>query len=647
MSKKEPFKTYRAEYNRLVRNGQNVRAMQVLDKVIARAVEKKMDGGFLLKLYKISGKLHVGFTNNSMAIDSFFKALRLAKSELDKVEITYHIANCYMGLKDADNALRFFSWLLEYHEKTKSHKSIPFLVANMSGVFSGLVMVYSQKGRFDKARQIISEHFNPERMESPRPDVAFMDYYHAIGELSMCEKDYDKAEESFRKSMILAEKWNIGDAVVSAKIHLAHIEIIRNNPSGALDAILPCINKQCEKYVGVFTETCLLASKICAFMGDVKCSERMLKKCGKYIKNAEPMWLFKLMKEQDELLKLPLAGPASTQNIVRMSRDTSVSFEPVEIVGNSEEMLKALATARKVAKTDLSILIEGETGTGKELFARLIHYTSNRANGPFVPVNCGGLSESLLETELFGHKKGAFTGAFSDRKGIFEFAAGGTIFLDECAEMPQAMQSNLLRTLEERKMRRVGDNSLIDIDVRIIFATNKSLKDLVAQGKFREDLFFRINVFTLDIPPLRLRKDDIPLLVGHLLEKMQKPGADVQVVKPAMQALMAYNWPGNVRELENEIKRIVGMNKDCTVIDETMLGRHIIQFSDELKPMQNACIDESVSFREFEKRFILASLDRCGNNVVRTAKSISISRSGMIKKMKRLGISITRTAKGL
>lgn len=644
MNDKEFFGTYQAEYNGLIRANKKKAAMKVIDRALRAVAGRKVDNATLSKFYAAKGKLYYDLTNHSMALDCYFKALHLVKEEVDKIAINFYIANCYMGLKDADNAIRLFTWLLEQNKDVKNRRKLSFATNDMGGVIAGLIMCYAFQGKISMAREIISRYFRTEQLKTLNK-IALMDYYHAMGEVEMCEKDYEKAEENFRQSMMLAAQIGFRDAILAAQIHLAEIEIVKNNPQKALNGLLPFINKEDEKYICLFIEICLLAGKIYAYLGNAASSEKLMNKCRTYIKNAEPVWLFKLIKEQDELFKLPLTGPASTGNIVRISQDRSGFFEPAQIIGQNEELLKALATAVKIAKTDLPVLLDGETGTGKELFARLLHYKSDRVNGPFVPVNCAGLSESLLESELFGYKKGAFTGAFTDRKGIFEFAAGGTIFLDECAEMPQSMQKDLLRIIEDKKLRRVGDTALIDIDVRIIFATNKSLKDLVAQGKFREDLFYRINIFTLNIPPLRLRKDDIPLLVAYLLRKMQRPGIDVQVAKPVMRAFMAYNWPGNVRELENEIKRIVGINKDCNVIDETMVSRHVVQYDAGNDVMPRSRSSAPLAFREFEKRFIVDALGKCGNNISRTAKAIAVSRVGLIKKMKRLGIAVSREIK--
>jgi len=242
-----------------------------------------------------------------------------------------------------------------------------------------------------------------------------------------------------------------------------------------------------------------------------------------------------------------------------------------QIIGASQRMQEVFKIIERVANTDSTVLILGESGTGKELVARALHFNSRRQNGRFVPINCSALPEYLLESELFGHRKGAFTGAIQDKKGLFEEANGGTIFLDEIATMSPVLQSRLLRVLQEGEVRRVGDNTPTYVNVRVVAATNENLEQRVKEGKFREDLYYRLNVIPIKLPPLRERKDDIPLLVSHFLKDKKHPvsGKPFRVTKAAMDALMSYNWPGNVRELENAIERATALSED-----------EIINFSD-------------------------------------------------------------------
>ena len=243
----------------------------------------------------------------------------------------------------------------------------------------------------------------------------------------------------------------------------------------------------------------------------------------------------------------------------RLKEELKQRFRPANIVGNSHEMQIVYDQIAQVSKSAASVLIEGETGTGKELVAHAIHYNSPRADKPFIKAHCAALPESVIESELFGHEKGAFTGAVAERKGRFELAHGGSLLLDEIGDVPASIQIKLLRVLQEREFERVGGTKTIKVDVRVIAATNKDLRALVQQGKFREDLFFRLHVFPIYVPPLRKRKADIVLLADHFLQKYaQENGKDVRRLSSAViDMLMSYHWPGNVRELENCIERAV------------------------------------------------------------------------------------------
>ncbi|RMG02228.1 MAG: sigma-54-dependent Fis family transcriptional regulator, partial [Acidobacteria bacterium] len=240
-----------------------------------------------------------------------------------------------------------------------------------------------------------------------------------------------------------------------------------------------------------------------------------------------------------------------------LRRELNKRYSFSEIIGTSESLQSVFRLVEKIAATNSTVLIQGESGTGKELIARAIHHNSLRADKPFIAVNCGALPETLLESELFGYVRGAFTDAKSDRKGLFRSAEGGTIFLDEVSEMPPSLQVKLLRALQEHEVTPVGSNIPIKFDARIIAATNKNLEDEVKSGRFREDLFYRLSVIEINLPPLRERKEDIPLLVRHFIKKISKQQGvpEKKIPRDVMLALTAYNWPGNVRELENAIER--------------------------------------------------------------------------------------------
>jgi DNA-binding NtrC family response regulator len=310
-------------------------------------------------------------------------------------------------------------------------------------------------------------------------------------------------------------------------------------------------------------------------------------------------------------------------------RKKVISLENVEdLIGNSEAMKNVLREVESVAQTNSSVIITGESGTGKELVARAIHANSPRKFFPFVSVHCGALTESLLESELFGHEKGAFTGAMYNRKGRFEMADSGSIFLDEIATISVKMQVELLRVLESKTFMRVGGNKEISSDFRVICATNKDLKGMVEKGTFREDLFYRLNVVNIQIPPLRDRKEDIPLLVDYFINKyctsMNKP--PVPIDSAALKRLQEFNFPGNIRELENMIERaiVVGNGKKISLKD---------------LPLEKTIVTSSVeSLDDFEKAFILQILNKYSWNISRTAKALKVDRVTLYHKIKKYGL---------
>ena len=303
-----------------------------------------------------------------------------------------------------------------------------------------------------------------------------------------------------------------------------------------------------------------------------------------------------------------------------------------EFIGRSAIVKELFGFISKVAKTDTTVLLLGESGTGKEILARAIHKQSKRAGRPFIATNCAALSETLLESELFGHEKGAFTGAIKQKPGRFEVAGGGTLFLDEIGEISPGFQAKLLRALEEREITRVGSTETIKTDVRIIAATNRDLPKLVAEGRFREDLFFRLSVFPVKVPPLRNRTDDIALLVEHFLNKLGY--AHGQLGDSLLDKLRSYRWPGNVRELRNVLERAVILS-DGDLITENMLG--FLPPSAEKEQIQIAG-DSPEGLEEQEKRMIEEALRKAGGNKSKTAEILQITRRVLYTKLKKYGM---------
>ncbi len=318
------------------------------------------------------------------------------------------------------------------------------------------------------------------------------------------------------------------------------------------------------------------------------------------------------------------------------------SFE--NIIGSNQQMLEIFDLIRDVAQTDATILIHGETGTGKELIAKAVHFSSPRKKETFVRVNCAALTETLLESELFGHEKGAFTGALATRIGRFEQADGGTLFLDEIGDISPSTQSKLLRVLQEREFERVGSNQTISVDVRIISATNKKLEEAVSKGLFREDLYYRLNVIPIDLPPLRKRIDDIPLLAVHFTqvfaEKFKRPVSGIE--PKGLQFLVEQGWPGNIRQLQNVIERAVIREREDKISFKTL--SHCIRISSKVN--YQYFINEDIPFNElkselinkFEREYIDRVLKKHHGNITAAAQQAGIHYKNFCQKMKKHGI---------
>ncbi|MEO6775319.1 MAG: sigma 54-interacting transcriptional regulator [Kofleriaceae bacterium] len=318
-----------------------------------------------------------------------------------------------------------------------------------------------------------------------------------------------------------------------------------------------------------------------------------------------------------------------------------------EMVGRSPAMREIFGLVEKIAPTDATVLIEGETGTGKDMIARTLHLLSPRADKPFIVVDCGAVAGTLIESELFGHEKGSFTGASAARQGAFELAAGGTIFLDELGELSLDLQPKLLRVIEQRELRRVGGTKTLKVDIRIVAATRKDLRSEVEKGKFREDLYFRLNVVPITAPSLRERREDIPLLIDSMLKKLAPGGANLTDSTRA--ALMAHDWPGNVRELRNVIERALALGADPGMLvaplgETTSTSAKGVQLRDALE------FEPGVSFRDtkekwnelFERRYLTWLIKRAEGNISKAARDADMDRKYLHKLLRKYGITDQR-----
>ncbi len=354
----------------------------------------------------------------------------------------------------------------------------------------------------------------------------------------------------------------------------------------------------------------------------------------KPFKPDEVLMTLKKAEERERLKKENLALKKQIQALAQTSGFAN-------IIGKSKAIQSVLKLAQRVAQFDTTVLITGESGTGKELVAKGIHFSGKRANKPLIPINCGGIPETLLESEMFGYKKGAFTGADRNYKGLFEAADGGTIFLDEVGDLPLSLQVKLLRFLQDNEIRPIGDSHTKKVDVRIITATSKNLEHEVNQGRFREDLFYRLNVLPIHMPALKERTEDIPMLCEHFIAQLnRKMGKNIKGISPAaMTLLLAYQWPGNVRELENMMERAVVLAEE-----EILLPHHFplkeridnskVELQDVLKGFSL-----KVSKETLEKTLIRRALEATGGNRTQAAKLLEISHPSLLSKMKQYGIA--------
>jgi Nif-specific regulatory protein len=354
--------------------------------------------------------------------------------------------------------------------------------------------------------------------------------------------------------------------------------------------------------------------------GKVDDDLRVLKIVASLIAQFVKLWeSYEEVEKEKELLQRELKGKYSIDNII----------------GDSARMQETFEAVHRVSPTRATVLLRGESGTGKELIAKAIHYMSPRNNAPFIKFNCASIPEGLLESELFGHEKGAFTGAITSRKGKFELAHKGTIFLDEIGDLPITLQPKILRVLQEREFERVGSEKTVKVDVRIIAATSRNLENLVSQGKFREDLYYRLNVIPLFLPPLHEREEDIPVLIDYFLEKFNhENNRSVSLDKSALQVLLNYNWPGNVRELENTIERLVIMSAS------ERIAAADLPVSLSLRRIKSAGRSSSLTANvgEIEKSNIIEALEKTGWIQARAARVLGITPRQIGYKIKKYGI---------
>lgn len=351
------------------------------------------------------------------------------------------------------------------------------------------------------------------------------------------------------------------------------------------------------------------------------------------------------LEELMSLIEKALTHKKLQQENQQLRSELNKKYKFDQIIGSSEQIQNVLRLIERVADSDSTVLVTGESGTGKELIARAIHYNSPRANGPFVPINCGAIPSELLESELFGHMKGAFTGAIANRVGRFEMADGGTIFLDEIGDLEPSLQVKLLRALQERSFEPVGSTKTVSVNVRVIAATNINLEDAVETGRFREDLFYRLNVIPLVVPALRERKTDIPLLLNHFMDIFNKTKGRglTGVASDALDCLSNYGWPGNIRELENLVERMTILKGQGTIEMSDLppkykSGKTVSTDAGSLD-IPDSGMDFNTAVDNFENTLILKALEKTGWNRNQAAALLRLNRTTLVEKIKKKGLT--------
>ena len=467
---------------------------------------------------------------------------------------------------------------------------------------------------------------------------------------------YEDSREAFLKSIEISRQESDQCGWLQASIHLAQIDLIEGKAVSAVK-LLNVIIKSARKLKlnELVCESGLFLSKCYMIRNLPEKALAIEERIKPVLSKLDTVWLYEKTRESERFyhqlqtigkerynvrnLTATKSEPVPNVLIKTLNHRYETSLYKEMVIGSSVAMQEIFTLIEKIAPTDLPVLIQGQTGTGKELIAQAIHANSQRSDKTFLAFNCGAIPESLLESALFGHTRGAFTGAVEDKKGYIELASGGTLFIDEIGNMSGGMQQKLLRVLEEEFVWPIGATKQIPIDTRFIFASNQDIERLVKKKLFREDLFYRINTIVINMPSLRERKEDIPLLIEHFLSKYSSKTHDAQRLEPdALRLLTAYPWHGNIRELENEVQRICVLNPGANIITESMLSESIRECS-----QTTGKVSEGLTLiqlrKKWEKDIITQTIKKYNGNIAGAAKQLGYALSPFYRKMKHLKIT--------
>jgi DNA-binding NtrC family response regulator len=613
-------------------------------------------------LYCQLAKVYTNFANHSHSLNFLYKADRLATTHHFKppyhAYISFMTGNNLLWLNHFNQAITNFQKVVHYYQtRPPVGQEYETSTVSMDEKMYFITMFrlgycYLYKNNLKQAKEII-EKILASKLPFKSDDI-LEQYYHLKGEYQFISKDYNQARQSFQKSLNISEHLKLHRDTIGTKIHLAEIDLLEGRIESAVTSLEFLFKESLRLKVNNFTcRIGLLLYKCYALRNMTSKSVAVERRIKPILKKLESVWLYERVREYERFshqLQSVYQGNNKAVSPLLMpvlNRHYKSSADKYMIIGQSAPMCEVYQLIEKIAPTDLPILLQGETGTGKELIARTIHNNSLRKGKNWLALNCGALPEALIENELFGHTKGAFTDAQGDRRGYIELTSDGTLFLDEIGNMSPNMQQKLLRVLEERYVWRLGSEKPIKINTRFIFASNQDIESLVKAKKFREDLYHRINTIVITLPPLRDRKDDIPLLVNHFLTKYSsnKTHNAQRSVKPpvgitpsALALLDAYPWPGNIRELENEIERISAVHPHIKQIIDSMLTESIRNYLPIKYPKIKGKKKLVEMKRLFESNMIQETLRKFNGNMTKTANWLGCRRSYLYEKMKQLKI---------
>jgi len=583
------------------------------------------DDDTLALVYKNLGNVYYVQGKLSDAAKCYEESLRLGE----------RIGDIFTQAKVYNNLGAFFkkrgdlNKAVDYYQNSLNLKEQIGDVAGLAPLYTNLGMLYSRQKDFPKAIEFCQKGVEFAEQVGNLSRVA--ESYLNLGVVYTWQKKFKQAIDAYQKSLQIAEK--IGDVRTVAAIYVNLAEAYCGDEN--LNAADEYYNRTLEILKAVEIPEIRAQSH---FVLGLICSQQ-----GRWEEATEELnrssEMFEKIRNQDgvEISQEEIGRAFLTQMSQKLAIQHELASGSTQMVGQSKKFLDIGAMLAKVAKGDASILICGETGTGKSILARFVHQTSNRKNGPWVEIDCSTLAENLLESELFGHERGAFTGAFSAKPGKFELADQGTIFLDEIGIMSPALQTKLLRFLQEQEFERVGGIETRKTDARVIAATNKDLELLVKEGQFREDLYYRINVVSITLPPLREREEDIPLLATHFIEKYSErygKSPNPAISDDTLDLLVEYSWPGNIRELENVIQVAVLMTNSDLILPEHL--PEVLRPEAEVEPFDVAM---GMTLQEMETKLIVKTLQNTDYNVTKSSKILGISRRTLQNKLKKYQLS--------